>query len=106
MSYLIALMTAPSRDQARTLARTLVEERLAACCNIIDGVESIYRWEGTVEEGREVLLVIKTTAERFEEMKERALALHPYDLPELVALPVVAGSPAYLGWITGSVERG
>lgn len=106
MSCLIVLMTAPSRDSARTLARALVEERLAACCNIIDHVESVYRWEGRVEEAGEVLLVIKSTAERFEALKERALALHPYDLPELIALPIVAGAPAYLDWIAGSVREG
>lgn len=103
MSHLVVLMTAPSRDAARTLARALVEEQLAACCNIIDRVESIYRWEGSVEEASEVLVVIKTTAERFEALKERALALHPYDLPELIALPIAAGSPAYLDWLAGSV---
>ena len=107
MGYLIVLMTASDRDEARMLARTLVEERLAACCNVVDRVESIYRWEGRVEEASEAMLVIKTTTERFDALRERALALHSYDLPELIALPVSAGSPAYLDWLAGSVgERG
>jgi len=103
MSYLVALMTAPNREEARSIARTLVGERLAACCNIIDRVESIYRWEGAVEEAAEVLVVIKTTAERFAPMRDRVLALHSYDVPELIALPVADGSAPYLAWIATSV---
>ncbi len=103
MSYLIALMTAPNMEDARSIARTLVEERLAACCNIIDRVESIYRWDGAVEEAAEVLVVIKTTDERFAAMSDRVAALHPYDVPELVALPVTAGSAPYLAWLAASV---
>lgn len=98
---LVVLVTAPSADVAAELARALVEERLAACGNILPGVKSIYRWQGRVHEDAEALLVLKTTRTRFEALRERVLALHPYDVPEVIALPVEAGSAAYLAWIAG-----
>ena len=96
---LVVLVTAPSPDQAAEIARALVEERLAACGNVVPAIRSIYRWEGKVHEDAEALLVLKTTRGRFEALRDRVLALHPYDVPEVLALPVEAGNAAYLAWI-------
>jgi periplasmic divalent cation tolerance protein len=101
---LVVLVTAPSADQAAALARALVEERLAACGNVIPGLRSIYRWEGQVQDEPEALLVLKTTRSRFEALRERVLALHPYEVPEVIALPVEVGSAPYLAWIAGETE--
>ncbi len=96
---LVVLVTAPSAEQAAALGRALVGERLAACGNVVPSIRSIYRWEGEVRDEPEALLVLKTTRARFEALRERALALHPYQVPEVIALPVEAGSAAYLEWI-------
>jgi len=96
---LVVLVTMPTAERAAELARTLVEERLAACGNVVPGLRSIYRWEGKVVDEPEVLLVLKTTAARFEALRDRVLALHPYQVPEVLALPVEAGSAAYLAWV-------
>jgi len=93
------LVTAPDEETGRRIARALVEERLAACVNVLPGVRSIYRWKGAVEEASEVMLVAKTRAERTGALAARVRALHPYELPEVVALPVTDGSRAYLRWV-------
>ena len=95
----VVLVTMPTAERAAELARALVEERLAACGNVVPGLRSIYRWEGRVVDEPEVLLVLKTTAARFEALRDRVLALHPYPVPEVLALPVDAGSAAYLAWV-------
>ena len=95
----IVLTTAGSEEEARNIARELVERRLAACVNIVPQVESIYRWQGKVESAREWLLVIKTTAERFEKVRDAIRELHSYDLPECIAVAVEDGSPEYLNWL-------
>jgi|GEM_PF-36924 len=100
---LVVLMTAPNREEARTIAHTLVGERLAACCNVVGGVGSIYRWEGKVEEAGEVLVIIKTSAERFPALERRIRELHSYDVPEVLALPVETGSGPYLRWLDESL---
>ena len=99
---LVVLVTAPTPERAAEIARALVEERLAACGNVVSGVRSIYRWEGSVQDDAEALLLLKTTRPRFEALKERILALHPYQVPEVIALPVQAGSAPYLAWIAGA----
>ncbi len=96
---LVVLVTAPSAERAAEIARALVEERLAACGNVVPGVRSIYRWEGKVQDEEEALLVLKTTRARFEALRDRVLALHPSEVPEVIALPVEAGSARYLAWI-------
>ena len=96
---LVVLVTAPSTDEAARIARALVEERLAACSNVVPGVRSIYRWEGKVMDDAEALLLLKTTRARFAALRERVLALHPYTVPEVLALPVEAGSEEYLSWL-------
>ena len=100
----VVLTTTASEEQARKIARALVNERLAACVNIIPRVESIYRWQNKVEEAQECLLLIKTTETAFPRLQERLRQLHSYDLPECIALAVPAGSPAYLKWIEDSVD--
>ncbi len=95
----VVLMTAPDQEVAQRIARTLVEERLAACVNLVPGVRSIYRWQGAVEEDAEVLLLAKTGRTRCAALAARVQALHPYELPEIVVLPVDGGSQRYLDWI-------
>ncbi|MGA7753041.1 MAG: divalent-cation tolerance protein CutA [Candidatus Sulfotelmatobacter sp.] len=100
----IVLSTAGSEEEARKIARHLIERKLAACVNIVPQIESIYRWQGKVEEARECLLLIKTTAERFPEVRDALHELHSYDLPECVAITVEDGSSGYLNWIGESVN--
>jgi periplasmic divalent cation tolerance protein len=104
MQLFVVLSTFPDAAAARTAAETLVKERLAACVNILPGVQSVYRWEGKVETGAEVLTVIKTTAERYPALQGRLRELHPCDVPEIVALPAAAVAESYLQWVTGSVS--
>ena len=101
---LVVLVTAPSAEKAAELARQLVEERLAACGNVLPGIRSIYRWEGKVQDEPEALLVLKTHRDRFEALRDRVLALHPYQVPEVLALPVEAGNEQYLAWVTGETR--
>jgi periplasmic divalent cation tolerance protein len=100
---LLVLVTAPTADEAARLARALVEARLAACGNVVPGLRSIYRWEGAVQDDAEALLLLKTTRDRFEALREAVLRLHPYDVPEVLAVPVEAGSAPYLAWLAGAV---
>ena len=95
----VVLVTAPDAATAGRLARALVEERLAACANVVPGVRSIYRWQGQVEEAEEVLLLVKTRADRGAALAARVRELHPYALPEVLELPALGGSEAYLGWV-------
>ena len=95
----VVLMTVPDSDTGKALARALVEDRLAACGNVLPSVESIYRWEGAVQTDSEALVILKTTADRVGPMMERARALHPYEVPELLAIPVTEGSEPYLAWV-------
>ena len=95
----IVLSTAGSEEEARKIARYVVEHQLAACVNIVPQVESIYRWQGKVESNHEWLLLIKTTAERFEKVRDAIRELHSYDLPECIAVAIEDGSPEYLRWL-------
>jgi periplasmic divalent cation tolerance protein len=99
----VVLVTTPDADTAARIARTLVEEKLAACGNVLPGVRSIYRWQGKVEEAQETLLVLKTARARFKEIVDRVRALHPYEVPEVVAVPIEAGFDGYLDWVVGSL---
>jgi periplasmic divalent cation tolerance protein len=101
---LVVLVTAPTADRAAEIARAVVEERLAACGNVVPGLRSIYRWEGKLQDEAEALLLLKTTRDRFEALRARVLALHPYQVPEVIALPVEAGSAPYLAWIAGETR--
>lgn len=101
---LIALSTFPTPEKAAEVGRALVEERLAACVNVVSGLRSIYRWQGAVAEDAEALAIIKTTRDRLDALTARLIALHPYELPELVALPVGGGHAPYLAWIAGATR--
>jgi periplasmic divalent cation tolerance protein len=104
---LVVLVTCANRREAGRIARALVEEKLAACVNVVDGpVLSIYRWKGRVERAREILLIIKTTAAAFSRLEPRVKELHSYDTPEIIGLPILAGSRGYLDWVGGSVVGG
>ena len=100
----IVLTTASSEEEAQKIARHLVERRLAACVNIVPQVTSIYRWQGKMEEAGEFLLIIKTTAAAFGEVREAIASLHSYELPECICLTIEDGSPNYLEWIADSVS--
>jgi periplasmic divalent cation tolerance protein len=100
----IALSTAPNEQIARDLVRTLVDERIVACGNIVTGVQSIYRWHEAVEEEAEVIIVFKTTAAAWPRLQQRLPELHPYETPELLLLPVTDGLGAYLKWMNDSTE--
>ena len=95
----VVFVTCGSVGEARRIGKTVVEKKLAACANILAGVESIYRWKGKIERAREVLIVIKTTAKQLEDLEREVKRLHSYDLPEFIVLPIVAGSNEYLSWI-------
>ena len=99
----LVLTAASSSDEARRIARALVERRLAACVNILPQIESVYRWKGKVEEAQEWLLIIKTTAAAFERVRDVIRELHSYELPECVCVSIEDGSPEYLKWIGESV---
>jgi periplasmic divalent cation tolerance protein len=102
--YRLVLSTVSSADEARKIAHTLVEEKLAACVNILPQVESVYRWEGKVESALEFLLIIKTTAEGFAGLRDRLIALHSYEVPECISMDITAGSDPYLQWLSESVR--
>lgn len=95
-------VTMPDADTARSIGRTLVGERLAACVNVVPGVVSIYSWKGALQEDQEVLCLIKTSPHRFEQLRARVVELHPYDLPEVMAFAVDDGSRDYLDWVRSS----
>ncbi|HET6900798.1 MAG TPA: divalent-cation tolerance protein CutA [Vicinamibacteria bacterium] len=100
----VVLSAIGAQPEAQQIARTLVDERLAACVNIVPGVTSVYRWKGAVEQEPELLLVIKTVAERVDALKARLVELHPYELPEVVVLPIGGGHAPYLAWIEQQVS--
>ena len=100
---LVVLVTLPDAGAAAELAGALVEARLAACGNVVPGLRSVYRWEGRVHDEPEALLLLKTTRAGFEALREAVLRLHPYQVPEVLALPVEAGSASYLAWLAAQV---
>ncbi len=104
MPLLIVLSTFPDAIAARAAAEVLLSKRLVACVNVLPGVESIYRWQGKVESSQEVLAVMKTTAERYPELEKRLHELHPYEVPEIVALPATAVSGKYLAWVVANTQ--
>ena len=103
-NHRLVLTTAGSDEQAEALARGLVERRLAACVNIVDGVCSVFRWKGEVTREAEKLLMIKTSAELVDEVGATVRELHSYETPELISLVIDGGDPDYLGWLAGSLR--
>lgn len=106
MSASFVYITAPDREKALALGRRLVEERLAACANVWDGMTSVYRWQGAIEEAREAVLIIKTRSELVDAVTARVRELHEYDCPCVAAWPIAAGNPPYLQWIEGETAAG
>jgi len=100
---LLVVTNLPDRASAESLARQLVEQRLAACVNILTGCRSVYRWQEKLEEAEEVPVLIKTTQERLDAVQAFICARHPYELPEIIAVPITAGLPDYLRWIDQQV---
>lgn len=103
MDALVCLCTCPDAEVAGRIARALVDERLAACVNLLPGLRSVYRWRDTVEEAGEILLLAKTTRAALPAVQARLVALHPYELPELLVVEAAGGLPAYLQWIADNV---
>lgn len=101
----VVLTTTPDVASAERIGRALVEERLIACANLVPGLTSIYRWEGEVRAEGEVMLLMKTTADRLAQLERRLPELHPYDVPELVALPVSGALEAYGGWVMSETAQ-
>lgn len=102
---LIVLITAPTAEEAARIAETIVSERLAACVNIVGGVASIYRWQGEITRDNETLMIVKTTAERYDDLEQRVKELHSYTTPEVIAIKIERGSPDYLNWLRESTAR-
>ena len=100
----VILVTVASRSEGKKIARHLVEAKLAACVNILQPMESVYRWEGKIAEEREFLLIIKSTGELFPEIKAEISKIHSYHTPEIICLPVIEGSRNYLQWVSDSVK--
>ena len=100
----LAITTAGSREEAERIARTLVEERLAACVNILDNLRSVYRWQGAVESADELLLLMKTDQQHVESLRDRLTQLHSYELPEFLVLDIDDGNAAYLDWIAAGLR--
>ena len=103
---LVVFMTAANREEAARIADMLVASRLAACVQIMPEMESVYRWQGKIERASEVLLIAKTVASKFEELEREVRTLHSYETPEIVAVPIVAGSASYLEWLLASTVTG
>lgn len=103
VELILVLCTCPDNIVAKNLAQALVERKLAACVNIISAIQSIYRWEEEIHMDNEVLLLIKTTKEAWESLEQTLLELHPYDVPEIIAMPITAGTKDYLSWVGENV---
>ena len=104
MEAIVVYITAPNEEEAARIARTIVEERLAGCVNIVKGIRSIYSWQGKIEDDSEVLMIVKTQRHLFEALKRRVKELHSYTVPEIIALPVIEGSDDYLNWLKEVTE--
>ncbi len=102
-TFLMILCTAPDMESAEKISTALVAEKLAACCNIVPGLKSIYSWKGEIQKDAEYLIIIKTTRSVYEELEKRIVSLHPYEVPEVIALPVELGNMNYLNWIGQNV---
>jgi periplasmic divalent cation tolerance protein len=102
---LLVLTNVPDLECAQLVARTLVEARLAACVNLLPAVHSIYRWQGQIEEATEITLLIKTTSQQIDSLQKAIVKLHPYDVPEIIATPIVAGYAPYLQWIATETAK-
>ena len=101
---MLVFTTCANREEASRIARVVVEERLAACVQIVGDIQSVYHWQGAIEESREVLVLIKSLVASFEDLQARITGLHSYETPEIVAIPILAGAKDYLAWLAGSTQ--
>jgi periplasmic divalent cation tolerance protein len=104
-SILLVLCSAPNQEEAKQIARVLIEKKLAACCNIISGVYSIFCWKDEVEEAEEAILFIKTTQKKYDQLEKEIKMIHSYSVPEIIASKVETGSSAYVDWIIECVDK-
>lgn len=102
--YIVILVTTDSSDSAQRIGQSLVNKKLVACCNIVSNIKSIFRWKGKIDKSDEVLLILKTKKDVFQKVVQEVRNLHPYEVPEIIALPIVYGNKDYLGWIEKEVE--
>jgi len=105
MEPILVISNLPDQESAESLARTVIEQRLAACVNVLAPCTSVYRWQDKVETAPEVPVLIKTTRERYAALETVIKAHHPYELPEIIAVPIALGLPAYLSWIAAETEK-
>lgn len=104
MQNIVVFITAPDEDTAAKIANAVVGERLCACVNIVRGIRSIYRWQGKIEDESEVLMMAKTTGDKFEALRSRVKEMHPYSVPEIIALPIASGHGPYLDWLASETS--
>lgn len=105
MNYIQVMTTTATKEQAQLIARHLVEEKLAACVQITDAIESAYRWQGKIETAQEYICLIKTCADLFSAVEAAVKKLHPYEIPEIIAVPIVNASESYLRWLSESLKK-
>ena len=105
MNFIVVFATTPTKEDAKKIARKIVDEGLAACVSIVDEVKSIFYWEGKIEKAREAMLIIKTRNEKFNQLMDHIKSIHPYTVPEILAIPILAGNPEYLKWVEDSTRR-
>jgi len=103
-SYIVAFMTAANREEAVKIVKSLLKERLIACANILGPVSSLFWWEGKIDEASEFLVFMKSHKNLFEKLSERIIEIHSYEVPEIIALPIIKGSPTYLKWLSDSLQ--
>ncbi|MBC8304500.1 MAG: divalent-cation tolerance protein CutA [Pelagibacterales bacterium] len=101
---MVVYITAPGEEEAAGLARALVEAKLAACVNMVSNIRSIYSWQGKIEDDKELLMIVKTQRHLFDRLAAKVKEIHSYDVPEIIALPIVGGSPDYLRWLQESTD--
>jgi len=100
MDYMVVLITTPNEDEAVKISKILVEEKLAGCVNILKDIRSVYFWQGKIEDEQEVLMIVKTKSELFEELEKRVKSLHSYTVPEIIGIKIKKGSESYLNWLS------
>ena len=105
MSYVVVIITISNKEEALKIVRSLLEERLIACANIVGPVSSLFWWQGKIDEENEFLVLMKSHKNLFERISERVMEIHSYDVPEIIALPIVEGSPPYLDWLKTSLQQ-
>ena len=105
IKYIVIFVTCASKEEAAKIAKNLLDERLIACANIIEGVSSFFWWKGKVDRAKEALVIIKTAGKNFDKVRKRIKKLHSYEVPEIIAVPITAGESSYLKWIDESIKK-